>query len=98
MYLRMQDRLAKALLVAHARELDQHRQIDAGDHLDRAAIHARQREIGGGASKHIRQDDHAVPGIEAADGGHDVLSPRLHVVIRANCDGLELLLRSHHML
>ena len=56
----VQDRLPKALLVAHARELDQHRQIDAGDHLDRAAVHARQREIRGRAPEHVGQDHHAV--------------------------------------
>ena len=58
--------VGRGLLVADAGELDQHRQVDAGDHLDGAAVHAGEGQVRGRAAEHVGEDDDALAGVDAA--------------------------------
>ena len=73
--------------LAHAGELDQHRQVDAGDDLDLGAVQHRDREIGGRAAEHVGQQDHAVALLDLGDAVQDVVPALLHVVVGADADG-----------
>ncbi len=94
----MQHGLFQRLRVADARELDQHRQVDARHHLDGAAVHARQGEVGGRAAEHVGQHDDAGTRIHAANRVEDVASTHFHIVVGADRDRLDLLLRADHVL
>jgi hypothetical protein len=41
------------LLLAERGELDQHRQVHAGDHLDAVLVEERQRDVRGRAAEHV---------------------------------------------
>jgi hypothetical protein len=76
---------------ADFRELDQHRQVDPGEHLDVRPVHHRNREIGGRAAEHVGEDHHTVAGVGARDRLDDVVAPLLDVVVGPDHDGLDLL-------
>ena len=83
---------------AHLGELHQHRQVDAGEHLDVRPVHHRDREVGRGAAEHVGQDHHAVAGVGALHRLDDVAAALLDVVVGADRDGLDLLLLADHVL
>ena len=83
------ERLGHVVRLAHAGELDQHRQIYAGDHLDAAGLHHRDGQIGRCAAEHVGQDDHAIAGIGARDGVDNILAALLHVVVGADRNRFE---------
>ena len=96
--LRGRDRLVERAIGAHLGELDQHRQVDAGDHLDVRPVHHRDREVGGRAAEHVGEDHDAVAGVGALDRLDDVAPALLDVVVGADRDGLDLLLLADHVL
>ena len=103
MYLRPASRAlttasASGISLAHAGELDEDRQVDAGDHLDVRLVHDRDGEIGRRAAEHVGQHDDAVARIGAMDGIDDLSAAHGGIVIRPDGNGLELRLRSHHVL
>ena len=80
-------------------QLDQHRQVDAGDHLDAAGFHHRNGQIGRRAAEHVGQHDDA-------GAGHRRGRPRRRCRWR-RCSisssgpiahGLEIVLRADDML
>ena len=83
---------------AHFGELDQHRQIDAGENLDFRPAHHRNREIGRRAAEHVGQDGNAVAAVDAFDRLDDVLAALLDVIVGADRHRLDLALRTHDML
>ncbi len=85
-------------LAAHLGELHQHRQIDAGEHLDLGPAHHGNRQVRGSAAEHVGQDGDAFAGVHALDRLDDVLAALLDVVVGADGDRLDLPLRSHHVL
>ena len=84
-------------IAAHAGELDQHRQIDAGDHFHAPRLHHRDREVRRRAAEHVGQEDHAGAVVNLVDGGDDVASSLFHVVVRADRHGLARILMTDHM-
>ena len=86
------------LIAAHLGELDQHRQVDAGDHFDLGPAHAGDREIGGRAAEHVGQDRDAIAGIDALHRFDDVLAALLDIVVGTDGDRFDLLLRTDDML
>jgi hypothetical protein len=54
------------------------------------AVHNRNREIGGGAAKHIGEHDDAGAAIGLRDGGNDVLTPLFDIVIRPDANRFDL--------
>ena len=97
-FLRGGDRFGERTLVAHFGELDQHRQIDAGQHFDLGPAHHRDGKIGGRAAEHVGQDGDAVAAVDAPHRFDDVLAALFDVVVGADGDGLDLALRSNHVL
>src|SRR3954453_22716327 len=60
---------------AHARKLDQHGQVHAGDHFDLSRFHDRDREVRGRAAEHVGEDDDAGPGVGTRHRTDDVAAP-----------------------
>ena len=79
-------------------ELDQHRQVDAGQHLDARMLHDRDREVGRRAAEHVGQHDHAVAGVAGPRPLQDLAAPLFHVVLGADADRRDALLRTDDML
>ena len=92
-----EDGLFEARRIADRGELDEHRQIDAGDDFDLAAIHDRNRQIGWRAAEHIGENDNADAAIDLLHRRDDVLAALLHIVFGADGDGGDLLLRADDM-
>mgnify|MGYP006170522143 CR=1 FL=1 len=70
------DGLLEALGLTHACELDQHRQIDAGQHFDGSFAEKRHRQVGRGPAKHVGDQQHAAVAVEqrvARDAVHAVV-------------------------
>ena len=91
-------RLLQRALVADLGELDQHRQVDAGEHLDLRPAHHGNREVGRRAAEHVGEDSDAVAGVDALDRLDDVLAALFDVIVGTDGHGLDLLLRADHML
>ncbi len=51
-------------VLAQRSQFDEHRQIDAGNDLDVVRFEVWQRQIGGGATEHVRQHQYALASIE----------------------------------
>ena len=56
------------------------------------------REVRRRAAEHVGQDHDAVAGVDALDRLDDVLAALLDVVVGADGDGFDLLLRADHVL
>ena len=97
-FLGIDQSLGDRLFNTHARQFDQHRQIDASEHIDAAAIHDRDGEIGWRAAEHVGEDDHALAAIGPADSLDDIGAALFHVVFRADRDCLEGFLRADNVL
>src|SRR6476646_5296417 len=97
-FLRLIDRFLKPAFAAYAGELDQHWQIDAGDHLDIRPLHGRDGEIGRRAAEHVGQHHDAVAAVDAGERREHVGAPFVEIIVRPDGNGLKLLLRSDHML
>ena len=91
-------RVGERHLAAHAGQLDEDRQVDAGDHFHVRLVHDGYGEVGGRAAEHVGEDDHPVAGIGAMDGVDDLAAAHGGVVFRPDGDRLELRLRPHHVL
>ena len=78
-------------------QFDQHRQVDARDHLHALALHHGDREVGRRAPEHVGEEHHAIAGIAAADAFLHVVAAVLHIVIGTDADGIDVPLRAHHM-
>ena len=63
-FLRAEHGALEALALAQAGELDQHRQVDAGDDLDLGAVHDRDGQVGRRAAEHVGQQHGALAGID----------------------------------
>src|SRR3954454_19781764 len=96
--LRLLDGGVEAGVAADAGELDQHRQVDAGQNLDSAALHDRNGQIGGRAPEHVGQDHDTLAGVHLADRPDDLLAALGDVVVRPDGDSLDLALRADDML
>ena len=83
---------------AHAGELDQHRQVDAGDDLDIGAVEDGDGEIGGRAAEHVGEQHDAIALLHLGHAVQDVAPALLHIVVGADADGGDALLRAHDML
>ncbi len=97
-FLSADDGLFEAFGLAHARQLDQHRQIDPGDDLHATLVHDRDRQIRGRAAKHVGQENHARAVVDGLDRRHDVAPPLLDVVVGPDRDRLDVALSADHML
>src|SRR6185295_6256541 len=91
--LRHLHRLAQRRLAANAGKLDEHREIDARQHLDVAVVERRDGEIGRRAPEHVGEDDHADARIDALYGVDDVLAAAFDVVVGSDRDRLDAVLR-----
>ena len=83
---------------AHAGELDQHRQVDAGDHLDIGPVEDGDGEVGRRAAEHVGQQHDAIALLHLGHAVQDLAPALLHVVVGADADGGDALLRPHDML
>src|SRR5690606_1413736 len=83
---------------AHAGELDQHRQVDAGDDLDLAGAHHGYRKVRRRAAEHVGENDDAGTGVGARYRIDNVIAALFHIVVSADADGFEILLRADHVL
>src|SRR5215210_931477 len=54
-----------------ARELDDHRQVDARHHLDRALLQEHRGDVGGRPPEHVGHHEHAAALVDALDGAAD---------------------------
>ncbi|CCD03273.1 protein of unknown function (plasmid) [Azospirillum baldaniorum] len=90
--------VGQRFLAAHAGQLDQHRQVHTGDHLDLRLVHDGDGEVGRGSAEHVGQHDDAGPVVHVGHGVQNVLAALLHVVVWADAHGPHLLLLTHHML
>src|SRR5438552_6555741 len=80
------DGIGEPLLATDAGELDQHRQVDAGDDLDLGAIEHRDREVGRRAAEHVGEQHDAVAILDAGDALQDLAAALLHVVVGTDAD------------
>jgi len=74
---------------AQTRELDQHRQVDAGDDLDPALGEERQGEVGRCAPNMSVKSTTPARALHASEGPADFLACGLRVVLPADRDGGE---------
>src|SRR5437764_740242 len=72
--------------------------LDAGDDLHLAPIHDRDRQVGGGAAKHVGQQYRAVAAVDLADALKNFLTALFHIVIGADADRGDLALGPDHVL
>jgi hypothetical protein len=84
-------------------DLHQHRQIDAGNnvHFDRfgpGSINQRHREIAGGGSEQVGDDDDPCPGVGFGDGVRYGSTPFVWVVVGADAHGGKICLDAGHSL
>eukprot|EP01012_Entosiphon_sulcatum_P010621 TRINITY_DN16252_c1_g1_i2.p3 TRINITY_DN16252_c1_g1~~TRINITY_DN16252_c1_g1_i2.p3 ORF type:complete len:145 (-),score=12.56 TRINITY_DN16252_c1_g1_i2:165-599(-) len=86
------DRLGEGHLGADAGQLDQHRQIHPGDHLDAGAEHG-NGEIGRRSPEHVGENDDPLAAIDGGDGIDNVDPTPLHIVLGADADRPHRLLR-----
>ena len=93
----MVNRFRQGLAAANLRQLDQHRQIDAGNHLH-LSVGQGQGEVGGRAAQNIGQQHHAIALVHGADALTNIAAPAFHIVLRTNANGGDGALRAHHML
>ena len=77
--------LAQRLVLAHAGELDQHRQVDAGDHLDALAVHGRDREVRRRAAEHVGEHHDAAAVVDLADRIDDLACAAARCRRRRRC-------------
>ena len=99
MYLRPASRASitawsRSALSRKRRQLDQHRQVDAADHLDAAAVHHRDREVRRRAAEHVGEQHDAAAVLNARHRAEDVGAALLHVVFGADRDRFESRLRT----
>nr|CAI0340169.1 conserved hypothetical protein [Rhizobiaceae bacterium] len=90
-------RLLHVVLAADAGKLDQHGKVHAGDHLDAVAAHHGNGEVRGGAAEHVGEDDDAMALVGLHHRFQDILAALVHVVLGADADGLDRLLRTNDM-
>src|ERR1700730_1569140 len=95
--LSLDHRLVETAAFAYRGEFNEHRQIDPCDDFDMRAVHNRNREIRGSAAKHIGEHDHARAAVDFGGSGNNILAPLFDIVIRANGNRFDLLLRTDHM-
>ena len=76
--------------LTQARELDEHRQIDAGDHFDPIGFEKGHPEIRRRPAEHVREQQDALVAAHPLDRLRDVLSRIVDVVVPADRDGGEL--------
>ena len=87
--------VASGLARAHAGQLDQHGQVEAGDHLGVGLLHHRDGEVGGRAAEHVGQQDHALAVVDRLRRPCRMSrAAPLHVVVRADADGAHGRLRA----
>src|SRR5262245_45684262 len=79
--LRSKSGFRQAHAVTDFSELDQHRQVHAGDDLGLHLIDDRNGEVRGRAAEHVGQNHHAVATVNRAHGVDDVGPTLFHVVI-----------------
>ncbi|CDX37391.1 hypothetical protein MPLSOD_30073 [Mesorhizobium sp. SOD10] len=96
--LRFVERGGHVVAFADRGELDQHRQVHAGDDLDAAGFHHRDGEVGWCAAEHVGEHDDAGAGVDARHRVDDVGPALLHVVVGADRHGFEIVLRPDDML
>jgi hypothetical protein len=77
--------------------LDQHRQIDTGDHLDFARAHGGNGKIGRRSTEHVRQNDHAGSAIGLGNRCQDIIAPVFHIVVRPDANRGKMLLPADNM-
>ena len=75
---------------AQAGQLDQHRQVDAGDHLEAVGLEKRHPEVRRRAAEHVGQQQHAFLAAHPLDRLRDVLARVVDVVVPADRDRGEL--------
>src|SRR5579871_1503839 len=97
-FLRRRDRVRQRAAVTDLGELHQHRQVDAGEHLDLGPAHARDREVRRGSTEHVGEDGHAVARVDALDRFYDVASAEIGVIVSADRDRFDLFLWTHYVL
>ena len=73
-----------------AGQLDQHRQVDAGDHLEPIGLEKRHAEVRRRAAEHVGQQQHALFAADPLDRLRDVLARVVDIVVPADRDGGEL--------
>ena len=95
---RLDHRVIEVRGLAKRRQFDQHRQVDAANDLDAAAVHDGNGEVGRRAAEHVGQQDDAAAVLNARDRAENVGAPLLHVVFGADRDRLESRLRPDDML
>src|ERR1700682_546599 len=61
-------------IVLHGRELDDHREIHAGQDLHTTLLQEREADVAGGPAEHVGEDNHAVVGSDAVEGLADFLA------------------------
>src|SRR5581483_351030 len=83
-FLRLGDSLIEPAFAPHARELHQHRQIDAGDHLDVLVIHGRDGEVRGRAAEHVGKHHDTPAAVDALERCQHVASPLVEIVVGAD--------------
>ncbi len=69
---------------AQAGQLDQHRQVDAGDHLDAVVLEKRHAEVRRRAAEHVGQQQHALLAAHPLDRLRDLLPRVVHIVVPAD--------------
>src|SRR5690606_38542106 len=83
---------------AYAGQLDQHRKIDARDHLNVRLLHDRDRQVGRRAAEHVGEQDDAGSGIGPGNRRQDFGAAFLDIIVGADGNRLDLTLRADHML
>jgi len=80
------------------RQLDQHREIDAGDDFDSIAFDERHREVRRRAAEHVGEQQDARFAADALDGLRDIFPGVGYVVVPADRHGREPRQISHNHL
>src|SRR3546814_10833044 len=96
--LRLGHRFRQSRRTAQAGQLDQHRQVDAGDDLDLAIVEHGDRKVRKRAAEHVGQQSDAVAFVGSRNGVDDVLPALLHIVFRPDADRRHVFLRADDVL
>src|SRR5690606_4913007 len=84
--------------LALAGKLDEHRQVHASNDLHTPRLHHRYGQLRRRTAKHVRQHYDASAEVSTRNRLHNVAAALLHIIIGADGDRLETLLRADDML
>ena len=90
--------LSISLSPTDAGQFDQHGKVDTGNDFDGAALHDRDRQVGGRAAKHIGEYYNAIAFVGCKNSVQNILPALIHIILGADADSLDRLLRTNDML